>query len=262
MMNWLAHTEASQNEVLTVNIRSLEQILADVETRFREGRGFSVATLNLDHVVKLRDMPAFRAAYRAQTHVTADGNPIVWLSRLAGEAMSLVPGSDLLIPVIERAAALGMPIALYGSTEASLSRTAAALEKTYPGITISAMIAPEMGFDPEAEAAAAHIKTLKETGTRLCLIALGAPKQELFAARAQALAPEIGFMSIGAGLDFISGHQKRAPKLVRALAIEWLWRLMLSPGRLARRYAGCFAILPQLLYIALKARFRPEASSS
>lgn len=262
MMNWLAHTGAAQGETLTVNISSLEQILQEVETRFRQGQGFSVATLNLDHVVKLRDMPAFRAAYQAQTYVTADGNPIVWLSRLAGDEMALVPGSDLLVPVIESAVAAGMPIALYGSTDSSLARTAEALKAKYPDIIISASIAPEMGFDPEGDAAAVHIKTLQQTGTRLCLIALGAPKQELFAARAQQHAPQIGFLSIGAGLDFISGHQRRAPRLVRLLAVEWLWRLMLSPARLVGRYAGCFAVLPFLVYIALRTRIRSGAVKS
>lgn len=262
MMNWLAHTQARDSAPLRVNISSLPQILADVQVRMTDGRGFSVATLNLDHVVKLRDDADFRDAYLAHSHVTADGNPIVWLSRLAGEKMSLVPGSDLLVPVIELAVAARAPIALYGSTESSLARTAEALKDRYPDILIATTIAPPMGFDAGSDATLADIETLRATGTRLCLIALGAPRQELFAARAQQLAPEIGFMSIGAGLDFISGHQKRAPKLVRLLAIEWLWRLLLSPGRLAGRYARCFAVLPKLVYIALKARLSAEQKTS
>ena len=254
-MNWLAHTQAGPDEVLRVNVTSLAQILDDLRTRLAQGQGFSVATLNLDHVVKLRDLPEFRDAYRTHSHVTADGNPIVWLSRLAGEQMSLVPGSDLLVPVIELAVSVRAPVALYGSTEDSLKRTAEVLRAKYPEIIISACIAPEMGFDPDGPDAAAHIETLKETGIRLCLIALGAPKQECFAARAQKSAPQIGFMSIGAGLDFISGHQRRAPRLVRFLAIEWLWRLMLSPTRLAGRYLRCFMILPKLVRTALKSRW-------
>ena len=85
-------------------------------------------------------------------------------------------------------------------------------------------------------------------------MALGAPKQEIFASRAQKELPQMGFLSIGAGLDFISGHQKRAPRLVRRFALEWLWRLALSPKRLIGRYLGCFAVLPGLTWAALKAR--------
>lgn len=254
MMNWLAHTPADPDEVLRVNVTSLDQLLADLRGRLTRGEGFSVATLNLDHMVKLRHMPEFRAAYLEQTHVTADGNPIVWLSRLAGEEMSLVPGSDLLIPVIELAVAAKAPVALFGSTEDSLSQTAQILRDRYPEIVISVCIAPEMGFDPDGASALTHIETLKATGTRLCLIALGAPKQERFAARAQKQAPRIGFLSIGAGLDFISGQQRRAPKIVRTLALEWLWRMMLSPARLVGRYAQCFTILPGLVVTAVRAK--------
>ena len=64
----------------------------------------------------------------------------------------------------------------------------------------------------------------------------------------------MGFLSVGAGLDFVAGTQARAPALVRALAAEWLWRLVTDPRRLARRYASCLAILPGLAHEALSAR--------
>lgn len=69
-----------------------EAVLAAVEARLRAGQGFALATINLDHLVKLGRSAAFRAAYLAQDFVVADGNPIVWLSRLAGRPVRLVPG--------------------------------------------------------------------------------------------------------------------------------------------------------------------------
>lgn len=255
-MNWLHRQTPDIPEVLRVTVPSKPQLLAELDTLLAQRRGFSIATLNLDHVVKLRDMPAFRQAYMAHTHVTADGNPVVWLCRLAGEDISLVPGSELIEPVIERAVAHGVPIAMFGATQRSLDATAAALEARYgdQGIEIAAKIAPPMGFDPESPAADAYIAELGASGAGVCFLALGAPKQEVFASRAQEALPQMGFLSIGAGLDFISGHQTRAPWLVRRLALEWLWRLALSPKRLIGRYAGCFAILPRLVLRALKAR--------
>ena len=62
------------------------------------------------------------------------------------------------------------------------------------------------------------IAEIGQSGARLVFLALGAPKQERFAARAAEMLPEVGFMSIGAGLDFISGEQKRAPLWVRKIA--------------------------------------------
>jgi N-acetylglucosaminyldiphosphoundecaprenol N-acetyl-beta-D-mannosaminyltransferase len=113
-----------------------------------------------------------------------------------------------------------------------------------------------MGFDPEGEAATAAIETaLKASGARVCFLALGAPKAgDLRRPRTRGALPEMGFLSIGAGLDFLSGHQTRAPAIVRRLALEWLWRLAGSPRRLLGRYASCFAVLPPAVRAAVHAR--------
>ena len=94
----------SDSGAVTVTVPDQAALLADVARRFTQGKGFSVATLNLDHVVKLSGDAGFREAYRAQTHVTADGNPIVWMSRLAGRQVSLIPGSDAILPLARIAA--------------------------------------------------------------------------------------------------------------------------------------------------------------
>lgn len=258
-MNWISadnQTGQTGSAVLKVTVPTQAALLADVRDRFSQGQGFSIATLNLDHVVKLRQQPAFRDAYLSHTHVTADGNPIVWLSKLAGQDIALVPGSELILPVVEAAIAHDVPIAMFGASQASLDATAAALMERYgqDGLTVAAKIAPPMGFDPESAQADAYIAELGASGAGVCFLALGAPKQEIFAARAQRQLPHMGFLSIGAGLDFISGSQKRAPSWVRRLALEWLWRLALSPKRLLGRYLGCFAVLPQLSMTALRAR--------
>jgi N-acetylglucosaminyldiphosphoundecaprenol N-acetyl-beta-D-mannosaminyltransferase len=239
---------------IAVTATDHDDLMADLETRLASGQGFSLATLNLDHLVKIGRDPTFRKAYAAQTHVTADGNPVTWLCRLAGQQVSLIPGSELVEPVAALAARLGLPVAMVGSTQASLDAAAAELSARYPGLDVTARIAPPMGFDPEDRNAAAIVEALSGVGARVCFLALGAPKQEIFAARAQAMAPEIGFLSIGAGLDFLSGSQIRAPALMRVLALEWLWRLAGNPRRLLARYAACFAILPAAAQAARRAR--------
>jgi exopolysaccharide biosynthesis WecB/TagA/CpsF family protein len=218
------------------------------------GRGFSVATLNLDHVVKLRSDTVFRSAYLAHTHVTADGHPIAWLSRLAGQRVDLLTGADLVVPVAALASDTGTPIALLGSTDDALSEASSALCRRFPDLKIVLRLSPPMDFDPLGPVASDAISALREKGARLCFVALGAPKQEIFAARAANDLPEIGFLSIGAGLDFIAGRQRRAPRLFRALALEWLWRLIGNPKRLLHRYVACVAILPSLASEALRTR--------
>jgi len=178
--------------------------------------------------------------------VVADGRPIVWLSRLAGKSIELIPGSDLVVPLSETAAKMQIPIALVGSSEEALAGAKAALEDRIPGLNIALCHAPAYGFDPTGEDAEAIFKMINQSGARLCFIALGAPKQEIFAALGRKLSPNVGFASIGAGLDFLSGHQIRAPLFMRSLALEWLWRALQSPQRMIPRYAKCFAILPSL----------------
>lgn len=252
MIDWSARQEPGT--ALQVNVTAMPALLTDLERHFREGRGFTLATLNLDHLVKLPRDPRFAAAYRAHSHVTADGNPVVWLSRLAGRQVTLIPGSDLVGPVTRLAAQTDTPVALFGATDAALAAAAVALMRDAPGLRIVARIAPPMGFDPTGPAADQAIEAIGASGARLCLLALGAPKQEIFAAHAAASLPQTGFMSIGAGLDFLAGTQTRAPVWVRKMAAEWLWRLASSPRRLTGRYARCFAILPGQAVRALRAR--------
>lgn len=228
-------------------------LLAEIEARLAARQGFSVATLNLDHMVKLRGDPAFRDAYVRHSHVVADGNPVVWLSRLAGRPVELVPGSELVQPLAAIAARHDVPVALMGSTDAALAAAADRLQAAHPGLRVVARIAPGFGFDPDGAEAEACIEALEACGARLCLIALGAPRQERFAVRAAARLGQTGFVSVGAGLDFIAGTQRRAPGWVRRISMEWAWRMLNDPVRLTRRYAACFAILPELTRAARKA---------
>lgn len=239
---------------IDVNMADTVTLMAEVRSRFRTGRGFALATINLDHLVKLRRDPAFAAAYAAQDLVCADGNPIVWLSRLAGRPVSLVPGSDMILPLAQMAAREGVPVAFMGSTDEALAAAAEGLRNHIPEVHIAATIAPPMGFDPAgAEAQAIHHR-LVASGAGLTFVALGAPKQEIFAALGRRVAPRMGFASIGAGLDFIAGRQTRAPEWVRAIAMEWAWRMATNPRRLARRYAECAAILPSEALRAFRQR--------
>ncbi len=227
-----------------VNLPDRAAALAAVSARLAAGQGFALATINLDHLVKLRRDAAFRAAYAAQDLVVADGNPVVWLSRLARRPVALVPGSDLVLPLAGCAAAAGRPVALVGAAEAALAGAAARIAAEVPGARIAWRHAPPMGFDPEDEGARKVLAEVAALGPCLCLLALGAPRQERLAALGRRLAPQAGFVSVGAGVEFLSGHQRRAPEWVRRIAMEWLWRMLSAPRRLVPRYAACAAILP------------------
>jgi len=230
---------------LTVNVPDWVALERQISARLRAGEGFSLATINLDHLVKLREDARFRDAYAVQDLIVADGNPIVWMSKLARRNVELIPGSDAILPLTRMAAAQGKTIALVGSTDDTLAAAKSFLEGEVPGTRIVATVAPPMGFDPSGHSADEVLNALDAAGADIAFLALGAPKQELFAAYGRRTLPSVGFVSIGAGLDFFAGSQARAPKWVRAIAMEWLWRALSQPARLIPRYARCFRILPE-----------------
>ena len=219
-------------------------LLSEVATRLAGGTGFALATINLDHLEKLGRDPAFRAAYGCLDMVVADGNPIVWLSQLAKRPVTLVPGSDLVLPLVEAATHAARPVAIVGTTQAALAAARQRIAADVPGVRFGPCLSPPLGFDPEGAEARAMLAEVAAMGPGLCLLSLSAPKQELLAALGRVLAPQVGFAGVGAGIDFLAGHQTRAPGWVRTLALEWLWRALSQPRRLIPRYAACAAILP------------------
>lgn len=239
---------------INVNTPTRAALKAELLRRFAAREGFALATVNLDHLVKMRASATYTRAYAAQDIVVADGWPIVTLSQLARQRVELMPGSDMLLHICQWAADVGVRVALFGSTEETLTAARAALIAQIPGLDIPITHAPPMGFDPAGEQAEEILKQLESAEISLCLLAFGAPKQEELAARGRVLAPSVGFASIGAGLDFLSGRQQRAPLLMRRLRLEWLWRALSSPARLIPRYARCAAILPGQAVRALRLR--------
>ncbi|MEM9579110.1 MAG: WecB/TagA/CpsF family glycosyltransferase [Pseudomonadota bacterium] len=245
-----------RNFSVKINCATRAALLDAVRARFAQKAGFALATINLDHVTKLERDADFRQAYAAHDLVVADGNPIVWVARLARRRLELVPGSELVEPLTALAAETGTPVALIGSSDEALAGAALALQRHAPGIDIVMKHAPAFGFNPEGEAAQAILADIDACGAGLVFLALGAPKQERFAALGRRLAPQAGFASVGAGLDFLSGHQTRAPKWVQAIAMEWLWRMLGNPRRLVKRYTLCALAIPGLAWRALGQRFR------
>ena len=232
-----------------INIATTSEVVKASINRLTAGVGFTLFTLNLDHLVKRRADPAFRAAYGHATFVTADGAPIVWLARKQGVRIDRVTGADLVIPMCEAAAREGIPVAFYGSSTQSLARAAANLRRMFPRLRINFMEAPPQGFNPTSPAADDAARRMAASGARICFVALGAPKQEAFAHRVAARPPNLGFLGIGAALDFIAGDQVRAPKFFQTHGLEWAWRLATNPQRMAVRYARCAAVLATLVLV-------------
>jgi len=147
----------------------------------------------------------------------------------------------------EKCADAGLPVFLFGTSPGVLAKAGERLVHNTDGrLEIAGTLSPPIGFNPEGPDADAAIARIARSGARICFVALGAPKQEIFAARAQAQGVNVGFVCIGASLDFLAGEQIRAPRAFQRAGMEWLWRLGSNPRRLAARYAQCALLLAEL----------------
>jgi exopolysaccharide biosynthesis WecB/TagA/CpsF family protein len=242
------NNEKFEVEGIAVDTLTVGDASREICDALSDGASFCVYTINLDHVVKLRASEMFRRAYSRARFVLADGFPIVLAGRLQGQKVSRAAGSDLIDPLCEEAGRRGIPVFLLGSTHDVLSKTAQELKSRYPSLLISGLYAPPAEFDVTGDGAREAIDMLRSAGGGICLVALGAPKQEIFADRCTRDVSGMAFICIGAGLDFIAGTQKRAPRVFQRSGLEWLWRLASNPGRLGRRYAECVKVMPSVLF--------------
>ena len=230
-----------------INIATMSDAVEACIDSLKHGKGFTFLTLNLDHMVKRRKDEAFRNAYARANFISADGQPVVTLARRAGTKIRRTTGADIVFPLCEAAAAAKFSVFLFGTSSTTLRRAAARLKLRYPSLVIAGSESPAMNFDPYGSDAAAAAAAIALSGASLCFIALPTVKQVQFMDRFHMIYPEVGFLGVGAALDFIAGTQVRAPLLVRVIGFEWLWRLASNPRQLFRRYADC-----AVLYLKLR----------
>ncbi|HMK91252.1 MAG TPA: WecB/TagA/CpsF family glycosyltransferase [Methylocystis sp.] len=231
---------------IEVNVPNIAAALDMVFARAQARKGYTLFTVNLDHLVKMKIDPAFREAYLRATLVLADGWPIVWLLRRQGEKLQRATGADLIEPLCARAAELALPVFFIGPSEASLTSALEILSRRHDGLRIAGACSAHVEISQIDAAADAYAARLRESGARLCVLSVGAPKQELLADALRRRCPQIGFICAGAALDFISGCASRAPGPVQRLGLEWLWRMSCDPKRLGARYVACLGLFAEL----------------
>jgi exopolysaccharide biosynthesis WecB/TagA/CpsF family protein len=227
-----------------LNVASIPEAVDLAIDYAAQGRGFTFHTLNLDHIAKLRGCAAFRSAYRRANFICADGWPIAWLAnRAAGRRLfERAAGADLIEPLLQAAAERGLSVYLIGPEARAQAAAIAALRHSAPSLVIAGAEAPRVGLGDIEFERLAMAERIRTSGAQLCVVALGAPKQELLADALLPHCPSVGFLCVGAALDFIGGHTRRAPLWARRGGLEWLWRLGAEPYRLAARYAACLYV--------------------
>jgi N-acetylglucosaminyldiphosphoundecaprenol N-acetyl-beta-D-mannosaminyltransferase len=202
----------------------------------RDGRGGTVFTPNVDHIVQAEHNEVFREAYERTSLSLVDGTPVLWAARLLGTPLpEKLSGSDMFDPLIERAEHEHLRVVLLGGGPGVAELAADKLRARLPKLQIVDTLAPRLGLAATDEEQAC-VERLVQAKADLIFVCLGAPKQELFSDRnRQALAPAV-LVCFGAAVDFAAGTIPRAPGWVSRAGLEWAFRLGREPRRLASRY--------------------------
>nr|WP_314445845.1 WecB/TagA/CpsF family glycosyltransferase [uncultured Sphingomonas sp.] len=194
-----------------------------------------VVTPNVDHVVRLDD--AVQAAELAPLYEGADlslcdSRIIAHLARARGIALPVVPGSDLTPNLFRDVIKPGDRIAIVGGDSDMVED----LGRRYPGVELI-HYEPPMGLRRNAAARLETARFIAEARARFTFIAVGSPQQEMIAGAVRAFPQATGMaLCIGASLDFITERQRRAPRILQRLSLEWVHRLASDPKRMWRRY--------------------------
>jgi N-acetylglucosaminyldiphosphoundecaprenol N-acetyl-beta-D-mannosaminyltransferase len=146
-----------------------------------------------------------------------------------------VSGSDLLVPLLERAAASKLRVFLLGGKPDVATRAEAKLHQRIAGLRVVGRYSPPQGFEGIAGADDETIARVRAARPNLLVVAFGCPRQELWMHRHwRAFAPAVA-IGVGATLDFIAGEQRRAPPWMSRVGLEWLHRLSLVAQPAAAR---------------------------
>ena len=230
--------DRGRHDVLGVTVDAIDYdcAVARVLTAAERRKPLAVTALAVHGVMTGVQDREHNALLNSLDMVTPDGQPVRWaLNLLHGTRLDeRVYGPEMTIRVLRRMAKQGMPVFLYGSTDATLERLSASLRLELPDLQIAGAEASK--FRPlrpgEDEEIAARITA---SGARCVLVGLGCPRQEVFVAGMRPLL-DMPLLAVGAAFDYHAGQLRNPPAWMQRRGLEWLWRLVLEPRRLWRRY--------------------------
>lgn len=233
--------EPARVDLFGIPFASLTQsgLVDEIERMIMLGGRHWVVTANIQHLgIASRD-PQFLRAMCSADLVTADGKPICWAARIRRSPLpARVTGADLILPLAERCAKRGWRLMLMGGSPGVAEQVAERLMTEFPGLEIVGAISPPMLSleDLLGEETEKALRQIHAAAPDVLLLALGTPKQELWIERCLDRLDVPVSIGVGAAFDFLAGRQKRAPRWMQDLGVEWLHRVAHDPGRLGGRY--------------------------
>jgi N-acetylglucosaminyldiphosphoundecaprenol N-acetyl-beta-D-mannosaminyltransferase len=229
-----------------------DELVDNVMRDVRDAHRGWVATVNVAVLMQMRQDEVLQRFVDRARWVVADGQPLVWQSRVGARSQTLperVVGVELVHPICRRAAADGVGVYLLGSSSQVVSTLAAELLGRYPGLTLHW----SDGYFG-AEEAADRARRIAESGARILFVGMGVPRQERFIEQQWDHMGVTTAIGVGGSFDVLAGARHRAPRWMQRSGLEWSFRLVQEPRRLGRRYLTTNA---QYLRVLVRERRRP-----
>ena len=212
---------------------SMNELLDAIVVAVESGARTRVAFVNPDCVnIAARDA-SYRGALDAFDWVCPDGIGMKIAGSLLGRPIRQnLNGTDLFPRLCATLEATGRSLFLLGARPGVAAAAAQWARARYPQLKIAGT---RSGYFSSVEEDAV-LAQIRESGADVLLVAMGAPRQELWLARNLEASGAVVGMGVGGLFDFYSGRIPRAPLWLREIGGEWIYRLMQEPGRMWRRY--------------------------
>ena len=166
-----------------------------------------------------------------------DGAPLVKKARvLTGQPWPRLPGSDIIEPILDQAQELGLSLGFLGGKRGTHESLASALASQRPTLRVAGYWAPSREELDDECTSAKLSSEIKEADVDILVVCLGKPRQELWIAEQGPASGAHVCLAFGSVVDLLAGRVRRAPRWISGCGLEWAWRLMREPRRLARRY--------------------------
>lgn len=191
-------------------------------------------SFNPELAVRAQDDEAVTEALLAADLRFPDGIGVVWAAARRGvRGVERVPGIEVAERVLEGAAREGLGVYFLGAAPGVAERAAEKCAARYPGLIVAGT---HDGYFSDAETSVV-VEAVRSSGASILLVAMGAPRQELFIYRHRDELFVPVALGVGGSFDVWSGLVRRAPAWTRVLGVEWLYRLLTDPRRLRRQLA-------------------------
>lgn len=212
---------------------TMDQALAQVEAAIADRSTLTQSVgVNTDQLLKMQREPEFADIIKKCDQITADGMPVVWISRLLGTPLpARVPSVDIMLELLPIAEKKGYRIFMLGTKEEFLQKAAANIQARYPGLQIAGL---RNGYFKEPDEPEI-VEQINAARTDILLIAISSPKKEEFVERNRAQLDVPFVMGVGGAFDIEAGIYTRAPRILQKTGFEWAWRVAQEPKRFGPR---------------------------